>query len=495
MPPSGRATEPPNAPPRRAARLTGRTATVALLAAALVLAALAAERLWLIPVRVSFNANEGWNAFQAARAFGAGALYPQPGGLTGDNYPPLSFLFVGGVARLAGADPIIVGRLMSALSLAAVAATVAWTVRRLEPAPSFAPAVAALVFLGFNVTQFRAYVAMDDPQWLAHALMTPALPLLLPARPDASPRPGRTAAAAVLVVLGGLVKHNLLALPLALTAWLLLRHRRAFLVWAVTGAGLAAAAVAAITAAYGSDAVRDILLAERHSAWARMLRASAGPLLAELPLLAASAGLLRLRRTDPRLEAVLLFVAVAVPLGVLQRAGQGVNFNAHFEALIALSIAVGVALAHALAAPRSRAASLVLAAAAAPFVVLAPLAAQAQARELRDLRTERVAWAEIGRRISGAGGPVACETPALCFWAGQPFVLDFFLYGQHAARTGDTAALRRTLDAGGVAAVQRDPGRLLKSGDVADPVLPLLDARSVTTFRAADGRWLETLRR
>ncbi|MBE7218858.1 MAG: hypothetical protein INR64_10345, partial [Caulobacteraceae bacterium] len=58
-----------------------------LVAAALLIAACAATRVWLIPARISTNPNEGWNAFQAAAALGAGPLYPPPGGLTGNNYP------------------------------------------------------------------------------------------------------------------------------------------------------------------------------------------------------------------------------------------------------------------------------------------------------------------------------------------------------------------------------------------------------------------------
>ena len=468
---------------------------MAVAAAVILAAALAAERLWLIPLHVSFNPNEGWNAFQAARAFGAGPLYPSPTALTGDNYLPLSFFVVGGIARLTGADLIVAGRWISLIAMVTTGASIAWAVRRLDPGRTWAPIVAALVFLGFNVTQFRAYLAMDDPQWLAHALMTPALALLLPGRPDAAPTRGRTAAAAALVVAALLVKHNLLALPVAATLWLLLRHRGAFVDWASVGAAAAAVAFASILAVYGVDALHDVLQSPRRGSWLRMVRASSGPLLTVAPLLVPAAALLSLRRTDPRLELPLLFIAVAVPFGVLQRSGQGVNFNAHFEGLIALSVGGGAALAHALAAGDGRRSKWRLGWLVLPFLALAPLAALAAWSEAKAVPVQRVAWTTMEARIAGAGGPVGCETPALCFWAGQPFVLDFFLYGQRIATSGNAAALMRILDKGAVVAVQRDPDHRAKAGDAPNPVPPLLDRRSSVTFRGADGRWLEVLRR
>ena len=70
--------------------------------AILLLLVLAAGRLWLIPARFSLDPNEGWNALQSVRALGGGPLYPAPNGLTGNNYPPLSFYLVGYAARLSG---------------------------------------------------------------------------------------------------------------------------------------------------------------------------------------------------------------------------------------------------------------------------------------------------------------------------------------------------------------------------------------------------------
>src|SRR5258708_8742783 len=70
-----------------------------------LIAILSVSRIWLIPAHFSSDPNEGWNAFQAARAIGTGPLYSGPQALTGNNYPPLSFYLVGCPGPLLG-DPI-----------------------------------------------------------------------------------------------------------------------------------------------------------------------------------------------------------------------------------------------------------------------------------------------------------------------------------------------------------------------------------------------------
>src|SRR5258708_25428438 len=83
-----------------------------------LIAILSVSRIWLIPAHFSSDPNEGWNAFQAARAIGTGPLYSGPQALTGNNYPPLSFYLVGWAGRLLG-DPIVAGRVMPLLPVPA----------------------------------------------------------------------------------------------------------------------------------------------------------------------------------------------------------------------------------------------------------------------------------------------------------------------------------------------------------------------------------------
>src|ERR1700733_5609665 len=144
--------------------------TAWLFIATILVILLGASRLWLIPAHFSADTNEGWNAFQAVNALGAGPLYPSPQALTSNNYPPLSFYLVGWAGRLFG-DTIVAGRIVSLISVLVVAAEIFVVVRRFTGPGSLAPSIGTLLFLGFNVTLFRSYFGMNDPQWLAHALM------------------------------------------------------------------------------------------------------------------------------------------------------------------------------------------------------------------------------------------------------------------------------------------------------------------------------------
>lgn len=461
---------------------------LALALAAATTFALALSRLWLIPAHMSFNPNEGWNAFQAAAAMGAGPLYPDPGALTGDNYPPLSFLLVGSLARLVG-DPIVAGRLLSVTATMATAAAIHRAVAKLANGGRTPPLLGAVMFLAFNATQYRTYLAMDDPQWMAHALMTAGLVRLLPGSAEAPVRPGAAATAAALMLAGGLIKHNLVAFPLAATLWLAVHHRRALTAWLGTALAAGALAVLLGVGLYGVDMVRDVLSAPRHTSWLRMWRSSALPIDTAAPMLVVSSALVRSRRADTRIDLVLLAIVLGVGLGVLQRSGQGVNFNAHFEGLIALCVGAPLALAgpSAQGARRGWAAALL----ALPFLVLAPLTVRDIAEELAHRDAAQAAWTQMRDRIARTPGPVACETLALCFWAGKPFVLDVFLYGQRVAATGDAAALNRALKARRFAAIEREPaGKALRPGDIANPILPLLDHAGPVVFTAGDGRRL-----
>jgi hypothetical protein len=78
---------------------------------------------------VPLNYNEGWNAYHAEAVLSERPLYPDPVELFPNNYPPLSFGIIAPLGALLG-DPIRAGRLVSLLSLLAIAAAIAEILRR-----------------------------------------------------------------------------------------------------------------------------------------------------------------------------------------------------------------------------------------------------------------------------------------------------------------------------------------------------------------------------
>ena len=448
-----------------------RLATIGLVSTCILL--LFAGRVWLIPAHFSNDPNEGWNAFQAARAIVAGLLYPPPGSLTGNNYPPVSFFIVGGIGHLIG-DAIVAGRIVALVSVLIVAGLVFAAVRLAGARSAVEPALGALLFLGCNATILRPYLAMDDPQWLGHALMTAGIVLLLAGRTQDPLGPGRVAVAALLVVCGGLVKQNLVAFPLAATLWLMLHDRRALAVWIATSALTLSAAAFLLYHAYGTAFFADLLTSDRHYSALRMIVRSVGPTAAMLPMILVTLRLWSVRGLDRRIDLLLLMVVISVPLGIVQRSGQGVDRNAHFEAFIALSIATAVSLGRcgfAMQRPRFlRPLPWLI----VPFLVLLPGAIIADLRDLLHRSERQIAWTALQDRIAAIPGPVACETLALCYWAGKSFEIDFFLYGQRVAVQDDAAALTRALADCRFSAIEFNPRRDRPLGEIRNPMRALI---------------------
>lgn len=445
-----------------------------------VIVVLAASRLLPLPLHYSSDPNEGWNAFQALRATGAGKLYPPAEALTGNNYPPLSFLIVGAIGRIVG-DQIVAGRTVALGSVVGIAGLIAMVVRRLGGGRGQATG-GALLFLLLNATLLRKYLALDDPQWLGHLLMTAALPLLIPARAGEAPSARRVAGAALLMIVGGLVKQNLVAWPIAVTLWLALHHRRALGVWLVSAAVAGGTALLTCRMAYGPAFFLDTLGMARDYSVARMVRRSVGAVAVIVPLTWWAWPLARLRKNDERIDLISLAILVAVPLGIVQRSGAGVDINAHFETFIALSIAAPLAV------ERPRRERMI---GVGFLIALAIAGALLEAKEVSQLPRRRTAWDAMQQYIAAIPGPVACEVQALCYWAGKEFELDFFLYSQRALKAGQAPLLDRVLGERRWAGVMIGSDGARNAAERArDPVVARVTRAMRPIFIDSDGRRL-----
>jgi hypothetical protein len=152
-------------------------------------------RLAELDVRVESDPNEGWNAVWADQIARGERIYFQPDSLLANNYPPLSFHLLA-----AFADPLLAGRWIALLSLLVTAASLGWIARRTGGDGW----IVAGLLIAFMTAHHAGYVAMNDPQWLGHALMTLGLGVLV-----ASQRRGpEITFAAALMLLAGLIKHS-----------------------------------------------------------------------------------------------------------------------------------------------------------------------------------------------------------------------------------------------------------------------------------------------
>jgi hypothetical protein len=419
---------------------------------------------------IPLDPNEGWNAYFGLRAIDGGQLYPPAGSLLTNNYPPLSFYIVGAVGHLTG-DNIFAGRVIALLSLSWVSWSIyAWL--RLTGSAAKIATVGAATFLAYAVTYGRDYVAMNDPQWLAHAIMICGLRVLW--RGKDSTR--HILAGSILMMAGGWTKHLLIPLPLTVTLWLLWRSRSAFATWAVCSAVVLAASGGLTWWLYG-PAFFDSLLAPREYLRQQAISTTAGALKCFAPLLLLWLITLVRSRFNERTAFISLYLVISGLIGIAASGGEGVDTNAFFDAMIAGSLAAALAVETLwdrpgapqpaadesvqngrgpLWAARGPAAALAL---AVCLVSYAASLARPQIEQIANVDALEKAAVDDIKVISAQGhGRAACELPGLCYWAKSQFMVDFFFFGQR-LKTGviPASACAATFNGSTIPLVQLDP--------------------------------------
>ncbi len=490
----------PASPASLAARLTALDAV--LLAALAVLGFQMLGPVLSIPLHIPLNYNEGWNAVLGNRAVnpGAGPLYPKPGSFVFNNYPPLGFYIVGALGKYVFGDMILAGRVTALAALLGAAALTGRCVVLLGGARRGALA-AGIILLTFVNSYFKVYVAVDDPQWLAHAVMLCGLALLLqPGAGGTGALPaGRVAAAALLMVAGGFIKHSLVALPLSVALWLGCVDRRAALVWVAAGAAGLAAGLGLTALLHGQAAFADVL---HHSRVFRLnlMKQSISALAPLLPMAVGSAVILRQARAQVPVRGLLfvaLFGAVALVTGIVQRSGEGVYYNAHFETLIAACLAFGLALSPGFGLPlRARGLAAGPAAlylfAALPLICAWPWHLPRAWSDIAERTARAQAWQAPIDRIAAADGPVGCLMISLCWWAGKPSEVDMFNLTEQSVRAGGApTAFRRAVAARRFALFQDDTASFIHRDARHrlgyDPIMPLFEPFYAPVLRGPEG--------
>jgi hypothetical protein len=439
--------------------------------------------------------NEGWNAFWAEAVAHRSALYVSADSLIANNYPPVSFYLVGLVGRATG-DNIIAGRLVSLGSFVALLVAVYLFLRAVRAARLIALAGAALLLITF-AAYGATYIAMNDPQMLAHAFMLSALVVLW--RFDFARF--AVVSAALLMLLGGFTKHLLIPLPLAVTVWLALYRRDRLGLW------LACFAIGVPLGFWLTSnsypAFLDNLLSARVYSFERTVLSALHTILRFAPLLLLGAiPLAKAMRARGRMELspavvfTLLYAFASLIIGAVAAGGDGVTRNAFFDLLIAATLFAALGLETLWKYSRAPGA---LGLSAAPAVMmlfgvgmalyaiaLAPRAL-ADMRELNALERDTRTTVQMIERLGQ--GRAACETLALCYWARSPFTMDFFTYGQK-MRTGALSAdtCRAALARGDYPVLQLAPARRSSPlGERLGPCMPAINEYYTEAFRSRVG--------
>ena len=147
-----------------------------------------------------------------------------------------------------GADNLFIGRALSLTAVIAIAIEIFACVRILSGGLA-GGLLGAFWYVAITSHNFTAYAGANDPQLAGEAIMGLGLVLFLLApavRPLGAP-------ALLLMVLAGFWKHNMIAIPLAAIAWLLIRRGRSAVPEIAVSAAVAAAGLALCGILFGLD--------------------------------------------------------------------------------------------------------------------------------------------------------------------------------------------------------------------------------------------------
>jgi len=402
-----------------------------------------------VGLQLPLDPNEGWNAYHAAAAMAGAPLYPGPQSFMITNYPPLSFYLVGALGRVLG-DNIFAGRIVSLLSFFFVlfgifAAALRLGCKRLEAC------FAVLLFAG-GLLVFTDYVGIDDPQMLAHAIAMAGLLLLLE-----EPRGMvRLAGAALLFVLAVFVKHNVIAMAVAATAWLAVYDRRSALRLAALGVALALCGLVLFRVVYGTGLLAQLISARLYSL--DNLRHGFGGWLhwGLVPLVGLTV-LVCLRGGDRHVRLVAFYAVIAMILGVGFLGGAGVDMNAMFDADIALALGSALLLGRI-----ARGAYAPAAAVAYAVPLLFAVWTNPDWRDtdgwLHPMQEDAALAHNDIAFLAARPGAALCEMQSFCYWARKPPAVDVFNVGQQFdTGTRSDAPLVALIEGQRFGAIQFDP--------------------------------------
>jgi hypothetical protein len=396
------------------------------------------------------NYNEGWNVYNAQRLIDRAIIYDDDYWRV-NNYPIFSFVVVAALDFVIH-DLLLSGRIVALASFIAIGLLAAVMTRRLG-GNRIDAAFSGGCVLGFYYLIAPAWIAVDDPQALAEALMLAGLAIYLGGTPTYS----RLLATALLVVLAGFTKHNLVAIPLAIGLDLAIRTpRRLFFWWLASCAGFAAAFLA-LTQLIAGGAFLDHLLSPRVFSWYNVhYHLMKFVRLFKIPLIALVLSSWRLFGRDRLVLAA--YGVAAVLTGALLSGYEGTSYNMLQDAAVFLAIACGLMLRDlrgwAAVGRFANFAPARIAMGLAPAVLAAPILTMA-AKTLGDVG-QGDGWLEADRAavqsfaadvvyLSQKPGAKICESLLLCYESGAPFVLDPFNSRQYilAGRLDQTELIRR----------------------------------------------------
>lgn len=379
--------------------------------------------------RFEANYNEGWNVYNASAVAHHQLLYGARPGWTTVNYPMLSFVVVALLQHITH-DLLFTARALSLLGLVVSSALVGAIVRQLRGSRR-AAVLASFFCLAVFCTDADSYVGIDDPQMFAEIFFLAGLQVYLWRRDSLM----AIAAAALLFVGGGSIKHNPIDFPLTVLLDLALVAPRRALWFSGWGLALAGLSLALNVHFGGTYFVSQIVAPRSYSTMKAManLLYVFGPLLLPFCIAVGMAFAVRKNR-QRRIAAILLGTSLLV--GGYFGGGRGVSINALFSALLAMVILLGLFWDEVRARrwswterTSSELAPLILFLwLLIPWLLVPWISSETwnPAIRLRNAAAEEKRFHLETTYLRARSGPALCESLLRCYFAGKPYVYDPF---------------------------------------------------------------------
>jgi hypothetical protein len=239
-----------------------------------------------------------------------------------------------------------------------------------------------------------------------------------------------------------MVKHNLLALPLAITLWLFLYKRRSFYIWLATLLAMLVGCLGLFYLIYGSNFFTSLLAAPRDWGLGTMAEHLDRWFTPLLLLLASGSILLAIDYSNLYTQLMTFYVLFAGIWGIFISGGAGVNFNAIFDLIIGLTLMSGLAIQRLgemfskLNISDRKALTPSLVQITGMFILCLTVLFTMPQRGvdlllfIGNLENEKALVTKDIAFIAAHDGPAMCENLALCYWAGKSFEVDVFNTGQ-----------------------------------------------------------------
>ncbi len=383
-----------------------------------------------IGFKVDNGYNEGWNVYHTAEAMSGQLLYNGKNEWTPVNYPPLSFYIVGTFGTLLG-DLLFAGRYISLISLLLISLGVGYVAKKLGG--EVYDAVFASVFcLGLFVAQGRAYVGQDDPQLLAHVFVFGGFLVYIQ-----SSKNRRLLLVALLISLGLFIKHILLPVPIAITADLLLCHRRSLFKWIGYFVLLLGSFTIITQMTCGADFLNQLSVGRGYS-WERFVSVGrhfgirlVAPLAIAIPW-----GVYAFFK-EKRLRITSVYLLFSIVFGFFALGGEGTNVNMLFDVFVSTSIAAGMLLWYLRTTQLQIIVRMIypwlsILLSLGIFTTTIKNVVQNKIVGYSQLKTSEGIFLEDAAFLAGRKEPVVCESLLLCFYSGKSFKYDPFLTSQMA---------------------------------------------------------------